>query len=379
MHTFFYSDSALKLRSIMLWLGMLGLFGMSLQAQKVERYTATEINGYGIVYTLPVTELRLTYVVRHEQFTPGQYAMYAQRFLGKKAEEEPRSQYSVLSPSLYTVGVPNPDKQYMVPFKPGKQEGYVYCTEQGILFSINGMNQTMLQEYKQLQQPLSLPDRESTEVAAPRLTEEYVQATTPLKRAEIAAAQLFELRETLLDLASGRVEQMPRDGQAMEIATQVLKQEIAAIEQLFYGYTTVTYSRQEARFTPYGAIQDYVWQRFSRYYGAVSPTDLSGAPIYLTLEVIHRAPVLSEEEQEKKEKKQKGVLYCVPGRIKATLRGTPLKEPIVQEFEIAQLGSVESLTPKIDLRRKTQTMVCFSPITGALLGVGEEDSPELME
>ena len=57
---------------------------------RVQRYDVTKETDYGIVYRLPETQLSFVLDVREQHYQPGSLAAYADKYLGRKVEAEPR-------------------------------------------------------------------------------------------------------------------------------------------------------------------------------------------------------------------------------------------------------------------------------------------------
>lgn len=353
---------------------LLLLFSLSLLVplsaqEQVVRYDATQANNYGVVYSLPITELRFDITLRHEQYVPGVFADYAARFLGKEAPKA-SEYYTIQEIVLNTQGQPDKNATFLAPFRPGRNLGYINCTTDGIIHSINGEGEIL--RTTPLLAPL--PADIVSDLVSPVLPQEYVRATSDLKRAEIAAERLFELQEDLLNIISGKSERMPRDGHAMEIATQTLKEQIASIEGLFFGYRKTVYSRKTLYYTPYNSVDKQILFRFSPVYGFVSADDLSGYPVYMSIQILDQAPLLTEEEAQKKEKRLKGIVYRNPGRALVSIEGEGIPS-LREEVALGQLGSLESVLEQIDLKKKEQVRIYFDTHTGALLRV-EADKPQ---
>ncbi len=339
------------------------------QAQiKVVRYDATAANDFGIVYSLPVTELKVTCYVKKEAVIPGKLSAYAQRFLG---EEAPLAsvRYKIEDIFLSTEGQPDSNARFLALFRQGKRTGYLTCTADGVIESINGDSD--FSSLGKEQKPLPSNDIPSFVTAA--LPQEYVLATSDFKRAEIAANKLFELREDLLTIVSGKSDRMPQDGKAMEIATQTLREQIASLEELFLGHKEVTYEAYEARYIPYDNTNQYILFRFSPFYGVVAPNDLSGTPVYLSVTIRESAPLLTEKEAAQKERKLKGIVYRIPGRASVLINGKGVK-PLQSEVELGQIGSLEALTERVDMRKDEDLQVYFDTATGAIRSIRSSNS-----
>ena len=105
--------------------------------------------------------------------------------------------------------------------------------------------------------------------------------------------------------------------------------------------------------------------RFSKPLGIVDADDLGGAPVYMDLKAIERAPALEPKEAEKKEKSMKGIIYNVPG--KARIEITMGKRSLYKgEAQITQFGTQEGLAPVMFEDKKAPVKVTFYPETGAI-------------
>ena len=135
------------------------------------------------------------------------------------------------------------------------------------------------------------------------------------RQAEVAARQIYKLRETRMDILSGEADNMPPDGEAMKIVLQQLTDQEQALTALFVGEKHRKTTFHETRIVPDDDLDREVLFRFSEKLGLLDPDDLGGTPIYLSLHAINRAPALDPKEAEKKEKAMKGIIYNVPGKV----------------------------------------------------------------
>lgn len=355
----------------------------------VRRYDATKSNDYGVVYRLPITQVEVGFVVATEEFIPGSLAPYAQRFIGESSQTEPKKSYTIEKVFLSPYGVPDENAEFVATFKNNRTMSYLTLTQDGILHSVNGEHNGVIvlrdnqKDYAlgaaSIQPPL--PSDQIPQLVTPVLPKEYSLATSELKRAEIAADRLFDIKEDLLSLVSGRVESMPQDGRAMDTAVKKLEEQIAAIEALFKGQTKITYSYHTIRFIPEYEDKNLIVARFSPEYGITDPDDLSGYPLQLSYRVTDVAPLLTEKEQKRLEKKLDGLVYRLPGRAEITISYMQ-KELIKKEIPIAQLGSLQPLTSKIEIFDNEQ--IYFDTSTGAYMGtispyIAEEEIVENSE
>ena len=347
-------------------LGLLLFAAPELGAQtKVRRYDATKETDYGVVYRLPRTEIEAVVTVRERTYTPGPLSAYADRYLNKKASDKPRHTFEIVS-------APHSTQQYLVSFDRKTLAPFVKLTDAGVLFSINGGGEL----------PASLSEERYSRVvsekqidtAQPALSREYSQAGSKAKQAEIASSYLYDLRENLMNIVTGSVDNMPKDGESMRLALEQLRREEQRTQRLFLGDTTERVSEYILRYTPTGHEEgELTLARFSPVAGLTEADDLSGAPLRLVISVQEQAPELNEKDQRKKDKMlEHSIVYVQPGQARITLlyEGRKLAD---EQVSLAQLGTLQALAPKmLQLTPNAATAIYFDTRTGAILDVRQE-------
>lgn len=333
---------------------------------QVQRYNATAENDYGVVYTLPKTEYRLTMHVVRRHFEPGKYALWGGKLLGKACKTEAEDHYEILNLSLETVGIADTTKRYVAVFDKKSIAPFVSLMPNGVLYSINGSQPI---ETAKPYVPPTFPKRDNRMPALPR---EYSLASTLGKRAEIVASYLYEVREHAMNIVSGEVEQMPKDGESMRLILDKLRSEEQASLRLFEGDTTYTIETHRYTITP--ELEDMNGRllcRFSPHWGVVSPDDLSGEALTFDLKIIERSPELSPKEQSKRDKIE-GIVYNVPGtaELRISLEG---RELLRERVPMTQVGTIQSFAKKmLGIKEAGTTALYFDPRSGALLRVTTE-------
>ena len=341
------------------------LIGIPLMAQtKVVKKNAVKANNFGITYSLPKTSLVVEAEVTKVTCKAGPYYQYAEKYLGvKEVIAEDAVYYELGKVRLINRGLPDPDNTYIVEFKPGTVAPYAYLTEEGLLCSINT-------EY--------VPDAEQTKTTSPKqpaaktpapsasvLSEELLMAGSTSRQAEVAAKQIYRIRESRLDILTGEADNLPPDGDAMKLVIQQLEAQEQALTNLFTGTTEKETDTYEVNIIPADELEKEVIFRFSKPLGIVDADDLGGAPVYMDLKAIERAPELDPKEAEKKEKSMKGIIYNVPG--KASVEITMGKRSLYKgEAQITQFGTQEGLAPVMFEDKKAPVKVTFYPETGAI-------------
>lgn len=340
------------------------LFSLPLMAQtKVVKKNAVKANNFGITYSLPKTQLIIDAEVTKVTCKAGPYYKYAEKYLGvKDAVTEDKVYYELGKLSLVNKGIPDPDNTYIVEFKSGTVAPYAYLTEDGLLCSINAEYTPEESELASIKKNGQGPAKVTD---ASVFSEELLMAGSTARQAEVAAKQIYRIRESRLNILTGDADNLPPDGEAMKLVIQQLEEQEKALSNLFTGILTKETSHYEVSITPYDNLDKEVLFRFSNLMGIVDADDLGGVPVYMNLKATERAPVLDPKEAEKKEKSMKGIIYNVPG--KASIEISMNKKTLYKgEAQITQFGSREGLAPVMFEDKKAPVKVYFYPETGAI-------------
>ena len=340
------------------------LICLPLAAQtKVVKKNAVKANNFGITYSLPKTELVVDAEVTKVVCKAGPYYQYAEKYLGvKDAVTEDEVHYELGKLTLINHGVPDADNTYIVEFKGGTVAPYAYLTEEGLLCSINA-------EYTPEESPLKTIQKSAKKPAkvtdASVLSEELLMAGSTARQAEVAAKQIYRIRESRMNILTGEADNLPPDGEAMKLVIQQLEEQEKSLTNLFTGIETRETTHYEVSITPYDDLEGEVLFRFSKKMGIVDADDLGGTPVCMNLKATDRAPVLDAKEAEKKEKSMKGIIYNIPG--KASIEISMNRKTLYKgEAQITQFGTREGLAPVMFEDKKAPVKVYFYPETGAI-------------
>lgn len=330
---------------------------------KVIKKNAVKANNYGVTYLLPKTTLVINAEVSKITCKAGPYYQYAERYLGvKNAITEDKVYYELGKVSLANVGIPDPDLSYLIEFKAGTTAPYVCLTEDGLICSINA-------EYEPVESPLDLIKKNKPEsepaTNASVLSEELLMAGSIARQAEVAARQIYRIRESRLNILTGEADNLPPDGQSMKLMIEKLEEDERALTNLFIGVSSRSTELYEVTVVPHENLNKEVLFRFSERLGIVDADDLGGSPVFMNLTTTERPPVPNEKEMEKKMKGMKGVIYTIPGKatVEILMNQKTLHKSDVQ---IAQFGVQESLAPVMFEDKKMPVKVYFHPETGAI-------------
>ena len=308
------------------------LLGMPLMAQtKVVKKNAVKANNFGITYSLPKTSLVVDAEVTKVTCKAGPYYQYAEKYLGvKDAVTE--------------------DKVYF---------------DLGKISLINRGNAEYTPVESELDAAKKNKGSQQKVTDASVFSEELLMAGSTAKQAEVAAKQIYRIRESRLNILTGEADNLPPDGEAMKLVIQQLEEQEKALTNLFTGILTKETEHYEVSIIPHDNLDKEVLFRFSKQLGIVDADDLGGTPVYMNLKATERAPILDAKEAEKKDKSLKGIVYNVPG--KASIEILMNKKTLYKgEAQITQFGTREGLAPVMFEDKKAPVKVLFYPETGAI-------------
>lgn len=255
------------------------LLGMPLMAQtKVVKKNAVKANNFGITYSLPKTSLVVDAEVTKVTCKAGPYYQYAEKYLGvKDAVTEDKVYFDLGKISLINRGLPDADNTYIVEFKQGTVAPYAYLTEDGLLCSINA-------EYTPVESELDAAKKnkgsQQKVTDASVFSEELLMAGSTAKQAEVAAKQIYRIRESRLNILTGEADNLPPDGEAMKLVIQQLEEQEKALTNLFTGILTKETEHYEVSIIPHDNLDKEVLFRFSKQLGIVDAVDLDVPCLY---------------------------------------------------------------------------------------------------
>ena len=336
----------------------------SVFAQETIKLTAGKHNDFGLTYNLPNTMADINIQVTKVTATAGPYYKYAEKYLGVQEIVTENMQYWEMNDiQIKPVGISNPEETYLIEFRSGSAPT-MYLNENGNLLSINTEPQaSSVADNKK--QPATKKN-ESTTPSYSVLSEEQLTAGSTAKMAEMAAKQIYRIRESRLNLATGDVDQLPADGESFKLIMKQLDDQEAALTAMFLGTIKKEQISKTIRINPAEKTGKSMLFRFSKYLGIVDNENLSGVPVYLNTEITE--DLRPQAEEAKKKKKHKGVTYNVPGKVKLTI-STQNKTLTSAEFGVAQFGYNMQFPTNMFDDKKAPAKAIFSPETGAILEI----------
>lgn len=323
-----------------------------------ERLTTATDTARGIVYLLPKTILQVEVETKCIQETPGMYFQYADRFLGMKEVIQSESiRYEITGFRVSSKTLPDPKEAYLISTgKKGKNIA-IALTPDGFLRSINGKAVTASHTEKVIKKTIAKEETKKWEMSGSSIfTKEMQQANSTAKMAELAANQLFTIRDTRFNLLTQDLDKTPQDGRSYEIVLSELNRMENAYLELFKGKTTESAQTFEYTLDPQKDSTD-VLLRFSLFKGVLDKNNLGGNPIFIEIKAL---PVPAEALRDDKTASTRGLYYRVPGS--AVVNITDGKDVLfTREITVPQFGRVLSL-PASQI-----SSVELCPKTGALL------------
>lgn len=339
---------------------------LSVQGQTTRKLSPVKAEEYGLVYSLPLTEIDVTVEVEKTVKTPGEFYQYAKKHLMLQPITASSVSWKLKSVTLSERGVADKSERYRVQFKAGSVP-YIVINGQNFPLSIN------TEEAYEVKMPQLPEAREAeptileTPAAAQAVTEDMLRSTSLPKRAEFAAARIVELRQNRSEVISGQAESMPSDGAAMKLALDAMNEQESALTAMFTGTTQTSTEVATYTYRPDSLdSQRVVLARLSALDGLVDADDLSGAPIYLDLKVTQRGEYPVNERGEEKRFPKGGLAYRIPGEAKVSVEFDG-KKLVTQTLPLAQAGVVFGLDPNMFADKKAPSAAIFNPVTGAIV------------
>jgi len=323
-----------------------------------ERLSTATDTARGIVYLLPKTILQIEVDTKCIQETPGMYFQYADRFLGMKEVIQNESiRYEITGFRLTTKTIPDTSQAYLISTGKKGKNITITLTPEGYMKSINGSRENEMHPQDVSNEAITKNSPKSWETPGSSIfTKEMQQANSTAKMAELAANQLFTIRDTRFNMLTQDADKTPSDGRSYEIVLSELNRMESAYLELFKG--KVAESNQTFAYTmePKKDSTD-ILLRFSLFKGILDKNNLGGNPIFIEVKPL---PVAAEKLRVDKAATPRGLYYRVPGR--AVINITDGKDVLfTKEVTVPQFGRVLSL-PATQI---TAAELC--PKTGALL------------
>lgn len=329
----------------------------------------------GAAYYLPKTAININITVEKSVYTPGELCQYADRYLrisGTSDKED--THYSIKGVTLSTMGMPDESKLYHIKFTANSVAPLIDLDDSGILLAVNTEN-----PYTHSAQTETKSDNK---VLNPRayMTEEMLMTGSKAKMAELVAKEIYNIRESRNLLLRGQSENMPKDGEGLQIILNNIKDQEEALMQLFTGTKTTEESTHTFQIFPESETERLIFGRFSRKLGLLHQDDLGGAPLYIDIKSrgsVPAPPTQTEGTNQKRTAKSKksqsakqdGLVYNLPGKadVKVYSNTTTFADEILS---LTQFGNKETLSSSLFSKRKN-IKVILDPHDGSIKKIEE--------
>lgn len=352
----------MKKRIILAAIGLFAMLGTSMAQTSVTPVDSTGVKPNCVAYYLPKTavKVKVTVALCHEK--PGPFANYAQRFLGiDKVITTESTRWELREVALEASQLPDETKQYQISVNSRSTAQNITVSADGIIKGVN------LKASQEQPAPKTYRKEDKTKPSADPdysvLGEDALVAGSIPKMAEMAARQLYRIRESRADLLAGEGDHTP-DGKALKQMLEELDRQEQALVDLFVGkrvedVKVVTYTK-----APDQEIDHEVICRFSTSEGLVGIDDMVGRPLYIT---IKRQTPAAAAQPQKKAPRACGLYYNMP--VKANVEVTDGDEVNAKaSISMAQFGTVNHLPAT--LFNGTATVVRFNG-AGAVVSIDQ--------
>ncbi|MGC9151612.1 MAG: DUF4831 family protein [Microbacter sp.] len=348
------------MKSLFLSLFLATFFVASTQGQSGSRDRA--FIPTGITYSLPKTVIVVQIQAVKTIRLVGPYYQYTERYLGTRDVITKNSvQWSVQDVKILTKPVPDEQNTFFIKPDPASSASYVALTPNGLLCGLNVPSETIAApaDHSSATPTPVTPNLEFNNLI---LTEDLLQANSIARMAEVAAKQIYNLRDSRISLITGNLDKVP-DGSALkEMLAQMDKSENDLME-LFVGKTVTIPTTVTFEIIPAQEVNNEVLFRLSNENGVVGRGDLSGQPYYLNVKDITSPKPSSGADRGG----DNALFYRVPGKALITLVDPSGNVIAKSSVTMAQFGAIQALPSS--LFGKNQVKVHIDPSTGALLSI----------
>ncbi|MGN1376239.1 MAG: DUF4831 family protein, partial [Prevotella sp.] len=244
----------------------------------------------GTPYYLPCTGLRFAMLVEKTSYTPGEFSIYAEKYLKKKdVKTEPSVIYRIADLKITSIAERDTSKCYIAPTDAKHNIRSLKCDERGLLLAVNAEPKAVatVETFRPAPKKQALNPRDY-------MNEDILSAGSYAKMAELCASEIYDIRESKSLLNKGQADFMPKDGEQLRIMLDNLSTQEAALNQLFCGVTEVDTVEVIIPFMPTSAVNKQLLFRFSKWLGMTDVDDLGGEPYYIKVEDLHLLPSVQD-------------------------------------------------------------------------------------
>lgn len=257
-----------------------------------------------VLYSLPVTSITFCVDAVREDFIAGPYAEYAKKYMGSEARTSNEVNYYLKSIKLVPYLEADPSVRYAVNLR-GKTADFMALCSQGLVVASDSYTgKEEMWRFPSLAGNDKFAGKDASDNLSTATTTLYktvktangyervavsqsqvVEKSSEKKAAETAAT-IFKLRNMRMAIVTGDTD-ATYSGEAMAAAIAELLRMEEEYMSLFYGTTVESVQTMNFDVVPQADRRDhkYVAFRLSDTEGLLPPSDLSGRPIVLDLEL----------------------------------------------------------------------------------------------
>lgn len=328
--------------------------GMALMAQTVTRTTSAASNN-GIVFSLPRTRILVVATAEHVTEIPGPFYRYAEMYLNiSNIIQKKSSKWSVKHVDLVSQSEPDSSKMFSVDFS-AKRPLAVYLNKFGLISGVNTKVESDSDVEVKDSETVNYMDKDTT-FKLELLSEDALAASSIPKMAELAADEIYHIRESRLALLTGDNDKFP-DGKALKIMLKRLDETERELTALFVGKRVVEAATRTYVIDCNQPVNNQVAFRISSYKGLLASDNLLGDPVYYSVVCQNRQAIQTVSKE-----KMSGFPYNVPGSAAVSISDG---QNVLAEhsFVMPQLGTVAFLSAKLNYK------IVYNTQTGTILSI----------
>lgn len=356
-------------------------FSVAVFAQIQSQVVEGPISCNAFSYYLPKTAFKVMVTTKTTYEKPGIYARYSERQLGISdiiTSEKVSKELLAVELSSYTVA----DKQRVFCIQASSDQSQskksktnqapplsLQFSPEGVLTAVNmEASGAKIHPYPVSQQVDVTCTENDTDLSACMITSIHTQdmqlSGSSIRMAELAAKQIFEIRETRLSLLQGELSNMPRDGASFnKMLTELNRMELYYTE-LFTGSRQEITHTEVIDYTPEKIPSYEILFRFSSQKGLVDKDDLSGYPVHFLVHSPETDQITQQTEDTDETKANAptgyGLYYYKPNMVGISiLKG--------QQFLVRDYLTVAQFGDLMHLPAGEHFMVELDPNTGGIL------------
>lgn len=277
-----------------------------------------------VLYSLPVTSITFKVDAVREDFIAGPYAEYAKKYMGSEARTSNEVNYYLKSIQLVPYLEADPTVRYAVNLR-GKTADFMALCSQGLVVASDSYTgKAEMWRFPSLAGNDQFAGKDAGDNLSTATTTLYKTVKTATgydrvavsqsqvveksaeKKAAETAATIFKLRSMRMAIVTGDTD-ATYSGEAMAAAIAELLRMEEEYMSLFYGTTEESIQTMNFDVVPQADRRDhkYVAFRLSDTEGLLPPSDLSGRPIVLDLELDDLVATPSGRSSD-------GIFYRIP-------------------------------------------------------------------